>query len=154
MLGSVQDVSDQDAGQGAAPHGEQEYAGQRLGMPETGRGSVASWGRRIGALFLDWFASLFVANVLVRLTGIDLAVEVVTLLVFFVEASLFTGLLGGSFGQLAVRVGVVRLDGSPLTIAQAMIRTFLICLVIPPVVFTPDRRGIHDLVVKSVAIQR
>jgi uncharacterized RDD family membrane protein YckC len=130
------------------------YPGQRLGLPETGPGSVASWGRRVGALLLDWFASSFVAYVIVNATGSSLVQEWVTLLVFFVEVTLFTALVGGSFGQLAFRVGIVRLDGRPLTIIDAMIRTLLICLVIPPVVFNPDRRGIHDLVVKSVALQR
>jgi uncharacterized RDD family membrane protein YckC len=62
--------------------------------------------------------------------------------------------VGGSFGQLALRVWIARVDGRPVTILDAMIRTFLICLVIPPVVFNPDRRGIHDLVVKTVALQR
>jgi uncharacterized RDD family membrane protein YckC len=130
------------------------YPGQRLGLPETGSGSVASWGRRIGALFIDWFASSFVAYVIVQATGTSLVQEWVTLLVFFVEVTLFTGLVGGSFGQLALRVWIARVDGRPVTILDAMIRTFLICLVIPPVVFNPDRRGIHDLVVKTVALQR
>ena len=35
-----------------------------------------------------------------------------------------------------------------------MVRTFLICLVIPPIVFNPDRRGIHDLVVGTIALER
>ena len=87
------------------------YPGQRLGLPETGPGSVASWGRRIGALFLDWFASSFVAYVIVQSTGTSLLQEWVTLAVFFTEVTLFTGLVGGSFGQLAVRVGIVRIDG-------------------------------------------
>lgn len=135
-------------------YGEQEYAGQRLGLPETGRGSVASWSRRVGALFIDWFASLFVVNVLVSLTGTEIPGALLNLLVFFAEVTLFTALLGGSFGQLALRVGIVRVDGSQLTILHAMIRTFLICLVLPPVVFNPDRRGIHDLVVKTIALKR
>jgi uncharacterized RDD family membrane protein YckC len=131
-----------------------EYAGQRLGLPETGPGSVASWGRRIGALFLDWFASSFVAYVIVNATDTALVQEWVTLLVFFTEVTLFTALVGGSFGQLAFRIGIVRLDGRPVTILNAMVRTFLICLIIPPVVFNPDRRGIHDLIVKTIALQR
>ena len=91
---------------------------------------------------------------IVQSTGTSLLQEWVTLAVFFAEVSLFTGLVGGSFGQLAVRVGIVRLDGKPVTILNAMVRTFLICLVIPPVVFNPDRRGIHDLVVGTIALER
>ena len=31
-----------------------------------------------------------------------------------------------------------------------MVRTFLICLVIPPVVFNRDNRGLHDLAVGTI----
>lgn len=133
---------------------DSQYPGHRLGLPETGSGSAAGWGRRIGALFIDWLASNFVAYVIVQSTGTSLLQEWVTLAVFFAEVSLFTGLVGGSFGQLAVRVGIVRIDGRQLTILNAMVRTFLICLVIPPIVFNPDRRGIHDLVVGTIALER
>ena len=33
---------------------ESEYPGQRLGLPESGPGSVAGVGRRLGALVIDW----------------------------------------------------------------------------------------------------
>ena len=33
---------------------ESEYPGQRLGLPESGPGSVAGIGRRLGALVIDW----------------------------------------------------------------------------------------------------
>jgi hypothetical protein len=46
------------------PLGEQEYAGQRLGLPQEGPGSVAGWGRRVAALFIDWFASLLVTRLI------------------------------------------------------------------------------------------
>ena len=42
--------------------GPSSYAGQRLGLPEQGRGSVAGWGRRVAALFVDWIASILVAG--------------------------------------------------------------------------------------------
>ena len=57
-------------------------------------------------------------------------------------------LSGGSFGQLATRLRVVRIDGSgrPLSLLTALLRQVLICLVIPPLVFRPDGRGLHDLI--------
>ena len=134
---------------------EQEYAGQRLGLPQDGPGSVAGWGRRVAALFVDWIASMLVATAISAY--VDLSSDVdrsLTLLVFLAEASLFTGLMGASFGQLALRVVIVRLDGKPVTILHALLRTFLICLVIPPVVFNRDNRGLHDLAVGTVALRR
>ena len=57
-------------------------------------------------------------------------------------------LSGGSFGQLATRLRVVRTDGSgrPLGLLTALLRQVLICLVIPPLVFRPDGRGLHDMI--------
>ncbi len=67
------------------------------------------------------------------------------LLVFLVEASFLTALVGGSFGQLLLRVAVVHVDGRPVTLLVALVRTLLICLVVPPVIYNRDRRGLHDL---------
>ena len=138
-----------------APSGEQLYAGQRLGLPEEGPGSVASWGRRILALFIDWIASSLVASVIAQAlsVGPDTA-RLLPLLVFLVEVTLATGVAGASFGQLAVRVVVVRLDGRPVSIVSALVRTLLICLVIPPVVFNRDNRGLHDLAVGTITVVR
>ena len=74
--------------------------------------------------------------------------------VFLVEASVLTPLLGGSFGQLLTRVAVVRVDGKPLNLLLAVARTLLICLVIPPLIFNRDQRGLHDLVAGTVTIRR
>jgi uncharacterized RDD family membrane protein YckC len=74
--------------------------------------------------------------------------------VFLVEASLLTALLGGSFGQLLTRVAVVRVGGRPLNLLLAVARTVLICLVIPPLIFNRDQRGLHDLVAGTVTVRR
>jgi uncharacterized RDD family membrane protein YckC len=60
-------------------------------------------------------------------------------------------LAGGSFGQLAVRVRVLRLDGRPVPLLLALARQLLVCLVIPPLVFRPDGRGLHDLAAGTAA---
>ncbi len=76
------------------------------------------------------------------------------LLVFWVEASFFTALLGGSFGQLVTRVAVVHVEGGPVSLLVALVRTLLICLVVPPVIYNRDRRGLHDLAAGSVTVRR
>jgi uncharacterized RDD family membrane protein YckC len=65
-----------------------------------------------------------------------------------------TPLAGGSFGQLLTRVAVVRLDRTPVTLLVALLRTLLICLVIPPVIYNRDRRGLHDLVAGTITVRR
>jgi uncharacterized RDD family membrane protein YckC len=133
----------------------QQYAGQRLGLPEDGPGAVAGWGRRIVALFIDWFASLLVVQAIAATTTISADTErALPLVVFLLQVTLFTALVGGSFAQVALRIAVVRLDRRPVTVLQALVRTFLICLVIPPVVFNRDNRGLHDLAVGTITVNR
>ncbi len=133
----------------------QEYAGQRLGLPEDGPGSAAGWGRRIAALFVDWIAAYFVATLVAHYAelGAD-AGRSLQLLVFLAEVTLFTTFMSASFGQLALRIAVVRLDGRRVTMLNALVRTVLICLVIPPVVFNRDNRGLHDLAVGTITLRR
>ena len=139
----------------ATPVPVQQYAGQRLGLPSTGSGSVASWRRRILALVVDWFASLAVAAFVVRAFGLgDAWGTWLPLVVFWLESSLGVALAAGSFGQVAVRVAVRRLDGRTLDLFGALLRGLLICLVVPPVIYNRDHRGLHDLAVRTVVVNR
>ena len=117
---------------------------------------TASWGRRIVALLVDWFASTLVVVVVLgpagwsenRLSG------AYTLMVFALESSVLTAVAGGSFGKLATRLRVVRNDGSgrPVDLLRSLLRQVMVCLVIPPLVFRPDGRGLHDLAAGSVTV--
>ena len=77
-----------------------------------------------------------------------------TMALFILESAVFTALLGGSFGKLATRLRVVRTDGSgaPLDLLRSLLRSVLVALVIPPLVFRPDGRGLHDMVAGSATI--
>ncbi len=132
------------------------YPGQSLGLPETGAGSLASWRARIAALLVDWAASTIVA---IGLFGTDVMVgsgwkSWMTLLVYATQKAILTALLGGSFGQLLARVGVVRLDGHPLGWPRAIARAVLVALVIPAVVVGAERRGLDDLLLGTVVVNR
>jgi len=117
---------------------------------------VAGWWRRILALVVDWISSMLVAGFLVGpavVSSHDWEAWM-PMLVFLVEASLLTALAGGSFGQLVTRVAVVRLDRNPVTLLVSLLRTVLICLVVPPVIYNRDQRGLHDLVAGTVTVHR
>jgi len=106
----------------------------------------AGWGRRIAAIFLDFAAcSLIVTGFAGGNYSHQSSTVWLPSLIFIVEAGLGTALAGGSFGQLALRIRVLRLDGRPLSLLAALGRAVLICLVIPPLVFRPDGRGLHDM---------
>jgi uncharacterized RDD family membrane protein YckC len=132
------------------------YPGAKLGLPQDGPGAVAGWGRRLLALVIDWALSMlavaaFIGQEVWSGQGVS---QWAPLAVFAVETWLFTSLLGGSAGQLVTRVVVRRTSGAPLDPSRALLRTLLICLVIPPLVFNRDQQGLHDLAVGSVALRR
>ena len=117
---------------------------------------TASWGRRIIALLVDWFASTLVVVVALGPAGWseNRASSFYTLLVFALESSVLTAVAGGSFGKLATRLRVVRNDGSGRTVdlLRSLLRQVMVCLVIPPLVFRPDGRGLHDMAAGSVTV--
>ncbi len=120
-------------------------------MPE-----YASWPRRIAALVIDWFASILVTVGILGLGGYvdDPRSGWMVLGIFALEVSVLTALAGGSFGQLLVKVRVLTTEGRALGLLPAIVRTLLICVVVPPMIFRPDTgRGLHDLWTGSAAYQ-
>lgn len=118
---------------------------------------TASWAHRAGALIVDWAACTLVVMLVIgtgRWSDDPLAGFYVTA-VFIVESAFFTALLGGSFGKLVTRLRVVRSDGTqrPLELIPALARAVLIALVIPPLVFRPDGRGLHDMAARSMTVR-
>lgn len=132
------------------------YAGQTLGLPESGPGSLARWGSRLGALVVDWGASMIVA---MGAFGVGVMTESgwrawMVLAVYFVQKFLMTAFVGSSFGQLISGIGVTRTDGSPIGVWRGFARAALVCAVLPAVVIGPDRRGINDLLLGTVVVNR
>ena len=113
------------------------YPGERLGRPESGRGSIGRFGRRLIGLFVDWIGCLAVA----RLIGPEPSVP---LLVLFVEQTLLVGTAGFSIGQRLVGLRVVRVDGRPAGLGRAALRALLLCLAVPALIWDRDQRGLHD----------
>lgn len=67
------------------------------------------------------------------------------MLIFFAEVAILVTLQGASAGQRIVKCKVVRFnDGGAPSPLQALIRTFLLCLVVTAVTFDENGRGIHE----------
>ncbi|NUP73794.1 MAG: RDD family protein [Sinomonas sp.] len=123
------------------------FPGRALGLPRTGPGSVARPGRRVVALCIDWAACLAISAAFFG--GDSLA----TLGVFAVEQIALVGTLGFGLGHRILGLKVVRLGGAQAGIPAAIVRTILLCLVIPAVVFDADQRGLHDKAANTVLIR-
>jgi uncharacterized RDD family membrane protein YckC len=143
------------SGPGSVIPSGQDYRGQRLGLPESGPGSIAGWGRRLGALLVDWIACLLLVRLF--LPQIDYGTpesSLVTMGFFLAELTLFTWLVGASFGQRLLGLAVVRLDGGAPGLVRAFLRSLQVCLLIPPLVWDRDSRGLHDRSLRLVLVRR
>ena len=117
-------------------------------------GEVAGFGRRFGAIAIDWVLSIGISLLIFR----DVAYgspesSAAILLIFAAEVILLTWLMGCSFGQRVLGITVMRTDGGRLGLPRIALRTLLICLVIPAIVLDSYGRGLHDRAVGSVAVR-
>ncbi|MFM7213147.1 MAG: RDD family protein [Actinomycetota bacterium] len=112
-------------------------------------------GRRAGAIAIDWLAALILARLFLPGVAYGSGTSALaTLAIFFVEVVLLTWLTASSFGQRIVGIAVVGIDGQRLGLWRVVIRTLMICLVIPALVYDSRGRGLQDIVARSVVVMR
>ena len=134
------------------------YPGERLGLPETGTGSVARPGRRIAALLIDYLAATIIATGFLGYDQFALPTEAgltqfAPMLVFAVLQILFLPTAGGSPGHRILGMRLVRLDGGWIGLWRPIVRTLLLVVVVPAVIWDADQRGLHDKVIGTVLIR-
>ncbi|WP_198539965.1 RDD family protein [Streptomyces sp. CT34] len=128
------------------------YRGQRLGLPEEGPGSIARVGRRFGALFIDWALCLLIAYGLLS-GGKAQSASNWALLVFAVLSVLTVGTVGFTPGKRLLGLRVVAEGGGRISLPRVLLRTLLLVVVIPAVVWDRDGRGLHDRLSRSVQVR-
>ncbi|MDN3443852.1 RDD family protein [Microbacterium foliorum] len=127
-------------------------------MPQTGTGSIARPGRRIGALLIDYVAATIIATGFLGYDQFALPGEAgltmfAPMAVFALLQILFIPTAGGSPGHRILGMRVVRLGGGWVGVWRPIVRTLLIVVVIPAVIWDADQRGIHDKVTGLVLIR-
>ncbi len=134
--------------------GDVGYPGERLGLPESGRGAVTGWGRRIAALVIDWFIVLGVSLAIVGppVPGDD-TFGLVNLAVLVVMYVLLLMTAGATLGMWLLGLAVWPVGSQRLSFPRVVGRTLLLAVVIPAVVYDRDRRGLHDKVGSTVVIR-
>jgi uncharacterized RDD family membrane protein YckC len=154
-------MSGPEPGSGSPDHTPNDYPGQRLGLPQTGPGSMARFGRRIAALLIDWFIAYGLTALAVSVGIINrddflytqagsTAVAVVWLVLGIVAVRLF----GFTPGQFALRIRVVSVDQRQhVGLGRATIRGLLVFLVVPALFTDADYRGLQDLATKTAVVR-
>lgn len=130
------------------------YQGKRLGLPEDGPNSLAPTGRRLIALLVDWLlcyviAFAFIGRGDLNATGTNIG----TLVVFAAENLLLVSTLGYTVGKRFLGLRVVSVTQPHLTPLAVVVRTVLLCLVLPAAVYDRDGRGFHDKAVGTAVVR-
>ena len=117
---------------------------------DLGATELASFGRRLLGLLIDWLAATLVASLLVdSLAGNPWP----QLAVFVLAHAFFVGLFGHTVGMTVVRIRCVSVaDGGAIGIPRALLRAALLALVIPAVVTDAGGRGLHDRAAGSLVV--
>jgi uncharacterized RDD family membrane protein YckC len=122
------------------------YPGERLGLPREGVGSIARIGRRVGALVIDYGAAYLISG----FWGWD---ALTILLIFAIIQILFLPTLQGSPGHRLFGLRLVRADGAWVGLWRPVIRTVLLVVVIPAVIWDADQRGLHDKAAGTILVR-
>ncbi|PSL39414.1 putative RDD family membrane protein YckC [Labedella gwakjiensis] len=129
-----------------------EWPGKRLGLPATGRLSVARLGRRIAALLVDQAPAYLLAFAFFRSS--DGIIDGLALtLIFAAMQIVFIPTIGGSLGHRLLGMRVVAVDGGWIGLWRPIVRTVLLLLVIPAVIWDADQRGLHDKIAGTVLVR-
>ncbi|MDT5010238.1 MAG: hypothetical protein QOH57_1855 [Mycobacterium sp.] len=137
---------------------DETYPGEGLGLPAGGTGSLASFGRRIVAVFVDWLIAygLVAWAMLLDSTGnVDhyraFALEVIWLVLGAISVRLFSFTPGQYLLGLRVASVDVRLH---VGIGRAVLRGVLVALVVPPLFADSDGRGLQDRLTNTAVVLR
>jgi uncharacterized RDD family membrane protein YckC len=130
------------------------YPGERLGLPPTGRRSVAGFGRRLGALIVDWLIAVLIGSALTGHRPLTPGSNSPWIsVVFAAEYVVLGSLIGRTIGMRLFGIGLIGLDGRRLNPWSVIVRTALLLLVVPAVIYDRDQRGLHDKAAGSIAVR-
>lgn len=108
---------------------------------------MGRFGRRLGAIFVDWALASLLSAAFFHLDSWA------TLGLFALLQVVFIPTISGSIGHRIFRMRVVALRGGWVGVWRTLVRTLLLCIVIPALVWDSDQRGFHDKVAGTVLIR-
>jgi len=140
--------------QGPPRSREDAYPGRRLGLPQEGPGSLAPFGRRVVALFIDGILAQLIAMALLGyVQGEGGLGTFKPLLVVFIMNVFMVGTGGYTIGHRLMGLRVDRCPRGYAGFGRGLIRSALLCLGIPPLIVGGDGRGLHDRLAGTVIVR-
>lgn len=139
------------------PDAPQAYRGERLGLPHSGRGSLTTTGPRLAAFVVDAIASGLVAALFVPHRGgvansLPGSWSLIPLAVDYVLGTLISG---RTIGMYLLGLRLIRVDRPTEAVGpgRILVRTLLLFLLVPALVFDRDGRGLHDRLSETAVVR-
>ncbi|RWZ61454.1 RDD family protein [Labedella populi] len=135
-----------------ASNGASDWPGRRIGLPQTGSLSIARPGRRIAALVIDQAPAYLLAYAFFRspdgfIDGLALTLLFAALQILFIPT------IGGSIGHRVLGMRVIAIGGGWVGVWRPIVRTLLLVLVIPALIWDADQRGMHDKIAGTALVR-
>ncbi len=135
----------------------QAYRGAKIGLPESGSGSLTTAGPRLGAFVVDTLASTLVASLFVRGNGSSFADKLPgswSLIPLAVDYLVGVLLAGRTLGMYLFGLRLIRVDRTAAVDPwRVFVRTLLLYLLVPALIFDRDGRGLHDRVSDTAVVR-
>lgn len=137
----------------------QAFRGEQIGLPSTGPGSLSTTGQRLGAFAVDALASGLVAALFVsqdpggkafadKLPG---SWSLIPLAVDYLVGILVAG---RTLGMYLFGMRLIRVERTvPVDPGRIALRTLLLFLFVPAIVFDRDGRGLHDRLTDTAVVR-
>ena len=127
-----------------------------MGLPSSGPGSLAGFGRRLVALLVDWLIAYGLAAFAMSFGWLTPAtLPTAVLVIWFLLGAVFVRLFGFTPGQFALGLTVVSVDDRiHVGIGRAVVRGLLVGLVVPPLFGDSDGRGLQDTLTATAVVRR
>lgn len=138
--------------------GAPAYRGERLGLPEAGSGSLSTTGVRLGAFVIDALASSLIAALFVPLLhGAGAAARLPgswSLVPLAVDYVLGVLVAGRTVGMALLGLRLIRVDrDAAVDPLRAVLRTLLLFVLVPAVIWDRDGRGLHDRLTDTAVVK-
>jgi len=135
------------------------WRGQSLGLPETGPGSVATQGRKLGAAVLDLVAAYLIgvgASLVLARHPSPLYRTNASTVAWLVEIVVLSAFQGQTIGMRLAHLCIVGPDGARPRLRWMLLRTLIFLIPFPGVTALAqdaNGRGLHDRASGTVVVR-
>ena len=124
-----------------------KWPGERLGLPQIGPGSIGRPGRRLLGFAIDWGIAIGVSSIFF---SYDPAAN---LIIFVILQIAFIPTIGASIGHRLVGLRIISIHGGWVGLWRPIVRSVLLGIALPALVWDSDQRGFHDKIAGTALIR-